>query len=351
MPDFASGARRKESGGRGLRSPQSQATRNGAVDAIKGIAIVSVLLLHSLPKQLLRDSLSVFHVSQAVPILIVLMGYIGVVTRMRPLGDYLRRRAVRLLVPWGVAWLAALLIMLLKGRMVWKSALLLGALPANGPGNYFIAIALQFILVLPLLRWLLDKGPWLLIGACLAVDFSFQLLVGQFGLNAYVFKANLLRYLFAIGLGMLLATGHRVWPLVAISLPYLVAKTRGFTMPFLAPGWQSQNLLASGYTIALVSAGLRLKYPRPLQAIGRGSWHIFLVQILWFGQVAPAVTRHLGLGTGPKTVLDLAVCIVLGIAFAGVEQRVTDAVRTMRGGSTRGEIGPAPSDQAGPQVD
>lgn len=311
-----------------MGTPESQTTRNGAVDAIKGIAIVSVLLIHSLPEQVLRASFSVFHISQAVPILVVMMGYLGATSRVRPFGDYLRRRGVRLLVPWAIAWLVALLVLVLKGDLAFRAQTLVGALPVpNGPGNYFISIAIEFVLILPLLRWLLDRGPWVLLGTCLALDLSYELTAAYFGLNNYVTKALIFRYLFAVALGMLLAKGHRFWPLLPLSFAFLVATTAGVRFDFLAPGWRSQSFLAAGYTIALVAVGLRFRYPMLLQSFGRASWHIFLVQILWFGQVAPVLVRRFGLSTEANVALGLVACLGIGLVFARAEQWATHGVR------------------------
>jgi hypothetical protein len=306
-----------------------QTSRIGAVDAIKGFAIISVLLIHSLPRQALLDSYAVFHIWQAVPLLIMMMGYTGVFTRVQPLGAYFHRRAVRLLIPWAVAWLAGLVFLALRGDLasVIRPDVLLGALPlAEGAGNYFITIVAEFILVLPLLRKLLDRGPWVFIATCFVLDLSFRLLAGHFGWDNYLFKACLLRYLFAVGLGMLIAKGHKLWVLLPFSVVYLIAWTRGVTVPWIG-GWQEQSLFAAGYTAALVMLGLRFKYPAFLRMLGRMSWHIFLVQVLWFGGVGAALLRclPLTLSTGPRVLLDVTVCLALGVLFAQAETWVTRA--------------------------
>jgi hypothetical protein len=323
-------ARRHEARPRGegvslrVKDTEGPRARHGAVDAVKGIAILFVLLLHALPNSI---PYSLFWARQAVPLLVVMMGFTGAWTRIRPLGTYFRRRAVRLLVPWGIAWVTALAIVAVKGHAVWRSDILLGALPAPGPGNYFITIAFEFVVLLPLLRLLMRKSPWLMLGACLVVDLAFQLVFGYFDLNSYLFKASVFRYLFAAGLGMLLASGTMLWALVPVSVAYLVALTAGFRMPFIRPTWQSHFLLAAGYTSALVFGGLRLRYPRFLEEFGRASWHIFLVQIIWFGQVAHFVKARLGLDALPATVLSIAVCVVVGVSFARIEGAVTAWVR------------------------
>jgi fucose 4-O-acetylase-like acetyltransferase len=321
----------------GLSTSETATARNGAIDGIKGLAILFVLLNHSLPDAVMTATYSLFHVSQAVPLLVVMMGYTGVMARIRPLGDYLKRRGVRLLVPWAIAWVVALVAVLIRGDRLWSPTLLMAALPGNGPGNYFIAIALQFVLLLPVLRWLLKKGPWVLLGTCLAFDISFQLLAGYVSMNEYVHKACILRYLFTLALGMLLVSGKRFWLLLPVSIAYLVLITQGFRIPLFMPDWQSQALFAAGYTVALVTIGLRLRYPRILEQLGRASWHIFLVQIIWFGQVAPVIERNVTMPVAALVLLNVAACIAVGMVFARVEPWLTEIVlarasRTAEGG-------------------
>lgn len=299
--------------------------RVDAIDALKGLAIISVLLLHAVPREFLFDSFAVFHIWQAVPVLIVLMGYTGVMTRVHPLKDYARRRALRLLVPLGVVWMVSLGIALLRGTLAWDPMLLVGVLPTAGPGNYFITMVLEFALLLPVLRWLLDRGPTVLMVVCILADVGYQLLAGHFGWDGYLHSASVFRVLFLIGLGMLLASGHRVWPLAPFSVAFLVARVRGWGVPFFVETWQTQSFLAAGYPATLVEFGLRGGYPRQLSRIGRASYHIFLVQILWFGSLADPSIGRLGLPHAIDVLTDVVVCLSVGIAFEIAEQRLTRA--------------------------
>ena len=46
------------------------------IDFIKTIAIIAVILLHSLPAYVLLDTYSAFHVSQAIPVFIIVSGLV-----------------------------------------------------------------------------------------------------------------------------------------------------------------------------------------------------------------------------------------------------------------------------------
>lgn len=294
-----------------------------SVDALKGVAIVFVLILHALPRQALLESYALLHIWQAVPILLVLMGYTGVLTRVRPLSLYYRRRALRLLVPLAIVWVVALVIALLRGDLVWTPLMLAGKLPASGPGNYFITLVLQFALILPLLRWLLARGHLVFIVTCFVVNLAFELAVWHFDQDGYLYSSSILRVLFTVGLGMLISSGRRVEYLFPFSLIYLIAMLQQWRLPFFVDHWQTQALFAAGYAATLVSLGMRLRYPSVLGVVGRASYHIFLVQILWFGQVGPTVMPLLSLRGYIGDVFQVLLCIVLGLAFASVEQRLT----------------------------
>ena len=77
------------------------------IDVAKGLAIISVILLHSLELRFRQSTYATFHIGQAVPVFMILMGLNqGLVALRRPLAFadlytrlYFARRVDRLLVP------------------------------------------------------------------------------------------------------------------------------------------------------------------------------------------------------------------------------------------------------------
>ncbi|MCD2136738.1 OpgC domain-containing protein [Salinicoccus halitifaciens] len=49
--------------------------RNYNIDILKGLAIIAVILIHSLPDEMLLAILSPFYIWQAVPVFMLLAGY------------------------------------------------------------------------------------------------------------------------------------------------------------------------------------------------------------------------------------------------------------------------------------
>src|SRR5690606_42156554 len=116
------------------------------IDILKGLAIIAVLLLHSLSREQLVASYAVFHIWQAVPIFMVLMGLnLGMSYGSKTLHfgqlytlHYFQKKALRILFPllimYGISLVAGYVWEQVYARDVytldWKN--LIGVLPVSG---------------------------------------------------------------------------------------------------------------------------------------------------------------------------------------------------------------------------
>ena len=60
------------------------------IDFVKGVAALSVVLLHTLPNAILKGTCAVYHIWQAVPVFLFISFYLGLeilITRMTILRD------------------------------------------------------------------------------------------------------------------------------------------------------------------------------------------------------------------------------------------------------------------------
>jgi hypothetical protein len=304
------------------------------IDLLKGLAILGVMARHVVPGGDLDSSWSALHIDQAVPVFFVLMGHNAARSLRRRgtrrLGDLYTRayalgRVERLLVPFLVIWVVALVAAALKGHVHLGPLTAAGVLPLDGPGNYFVTIVFEFALIFPAIHWAYVRAPWLTIAGCFAADAAFELFAGQSGAfghghDPYLYDASILRYLAVIALGVWLANARAVpyralAGLATLSVAYLVTEHQH-------PGWfswllqsfgRTTNFISAFYALGIVVLGLallpagRTALGEPLAALGRASFHVFLVQIVWFG-VFP--THSLAL-----VVPDLLACSVLGYAL------------------------------------
>jgi len=303
------------------------------IDVLKGLAILAVVTLHGAPGNDLWNSWSAFHVGQAVPVFFVVMGLNATrsMRRRAPQGardaytrGYFAGRAERLLAPFAVLWLTALAAGAIGGGLHVGPLAAVGVLPLAGPGNYFVTIAFEFALVFPALSLGFRAAPRATVALCFAASASFELAAPHVfhGADPYLYDASILRYAGPIALGMWIASDTRLssprnrWALglSAASIAYLVAyHLRPGAFSWLRDDFgTTTNFIACFYALLLVLLALRY-LPRlgPLAALGRASWHIFLVQIVWFALVPPRSLAALPLHVAGASALGYALYRVM----------------------------------------
>jgi len=303
------------------------AARCAAIDTLKGAAITSVILLHALPSQWLVGSLAWFHIWQAVPVFTVLLGVTGYGTRVSPLRRYYLRRARRLLPAFAVTWLVSLAAGLHSGTLTWDWWVLVGKLPTGAPGNYFVTLLFEFVLVLPLVLAAWRKSPLGTVLASFALSLTYELVAHTLGAAGYGYSSSVLRYIFAVALGFWVADGRSVLPALPVSALYLIAYARGWVVPFFEEAWQPQNLIAFVYPASIVEVTMkRAKDGIPaLMRLGRASYHIFLVQMIWFAFGLPSLNTIVDMPTLMSTAISLTVCCAIGLLFHAADSRFLSA--------------------------
>jgi surface polysaccharide O-acyltransferase-like enzyme len=314
--------------------------RNSSVDLLKAMAIVSVILLHSLPQNILFSSLAPFHIWQAVPVFIMLAGYNNAnsYSRRGNLGyepRLLLARLERLLIPYLFVWvLEVVLYVSFKGNLGLVELLKSLVTGGWGPGTYFIPIALQLTFIAPLFyRLAITRG----LGAMLAVgfisDMLLELALFPLGLSPALYRVLIIRYIFALSLGIWLAMAkNKPKALLAvgaiISFVYIAAVNySSFTLP-IEQSWKSQTAPSFLWPLILIMIGFKVfaKVPNTwpwiiCSKIGIASYHIFLVQMAYFwlrGNI-PLIKDLSGI---PMLIASLIICIMAGLAFNAFESKL-----------------------------
>lgn len=170
--------------------------RLGLVDVLKGLAIISVVLLHAfeLPQPLFG------FLDLAVPLFILLMAFNFAISwkRNSNLKRYFVRRAKRLLPAFAITWIGVVMLaLLLNVPMRFGGQQLIGFFPVAGAGNYFIPLVFEFALVAPLLYMAYRRSKPGSLALFMLLWFSFLF----FKFAWFTYSYNLLRFLPIIWLG------------------------------------------------------------------------------------------------------------------------------------------------------
>ncbi|MCX2739371.1 acyltransferase family protein [Pontibacter anaerobius] len=318
------------------------------IDVVKGTAIVAVLLLHSLTRDELENSYAIYHIWQAVPLFMVVMGLnLGLSVRGKTqhlqqlyTRKYFTKKAARIFIPFIIIFLLSIVAGILweyfKGEDVleFSGYTWVGLLPVTGRGNYFITMLLQSVLLLPVIGYSFSRSPLLTTVVLVLLELAFQFWAAQFSYfdaNNYLYDAAFPRYFTAIVYGLWLS--QLVWHsfrwkhftvlaslgIVAAGFLYLFGYKDEVATSILRPEWQSQQALTFGYAALLVWLAIKLLPNYSifipiwfLAELGKASYHIFLVQVLYFGLVEQDLPMW----------LNLAFPIVLGYFFFKYESKL-----------------------------
>lgn len=164
------------------------------------------------------------------------------------------------------------------------------------------------------------------------------------GLTDSFYRVCVLRYVSAVACGTVLCLYEKelkksMLPLFAliagVLYEYLVVYT-GYT-PVLATRWTNTSIFAAPYAFGIVWLFLKME-DRMVEArrmkrviafgayLGKASYHIFLMQMVYFGT---ALSREILEMTnlGISIIVDLAICLAAGCVFYELEQRIRKALR------------------------
>lgn len=189
------------------------------IDGAKGVAIISVILLHSLP--CLYEIGSIFHIGQAVPVFLFITAYLTSI-RFNGINMYFTRERIwklikNVFIPFLVVLIIQLVCLAIDNRLPSFKAILKSG--GVGPGSYYVWLYMLTWVIVPFVVLMVRKVPmW--------VSMSIMLLIAIGAEYIFVFLQNIehidalyrllpIRYLMVIYLGC-------IWPLVESWQKYIL---------------------------------------------------------------------------------------------------------------------------------
>lgn len=271
---------------------------NPTFDFLKGIAILFVLLLHAIPKDILYQVGFLYHIGQAVPIFILIQGFHS----MRKF-EYFEWRSYygsksinillkRIIIPFVAVQLIAILLLAFTNNLNIISLIKGGG---YGPGSYYPYIYIQAWLILPFIRSVIQKYTplkALVIGIFISLLFEIICIVSDIPL--YIYRILIFRYIFLLFLGCYFFK-HKMSPIfyilsvISIIFIYFDSTHALNCFRIFYNGWNGYHWIMYFYTISFVSVlifvfkKLKRNFTAPICYIGKCSYEIFLMQMLCFG--------------------------------------------------------------------
>jgi len=349
------------------------------IDVLKAAMIFLVIFDHFVYWDIKRQIGAALWERISIPVFLVILGF-NMGLSFKGQGDttlkqlyswsYFKKKILRYIVPFAILYAASTFIGLfmygfdfeLMYNIQYTNTdhgfinLFYLYMPFWGPGNWFIPVLFQSILIVPLLYWCFTKKPVLTLILTFVTEIIMQLIVffAKIGYpyssweEVYVytlFASSILYYLSAVGLGLWFSSGHKltakrnilIWVLLPISLWYIIAY-QFFDFRFMIGGERflrgDYNLLVFPYSAFLVLVALQLlpkvskgKISRTISLIGKSTYHILLTQILGYGMITAWWGTHYGIFVpfDPFELIDLTVLwivfIWLGIIWYKIDRQ------------------------------
>jgi hypothetical protein len=242
--------------------------------------------------------------------------------------EYFEMRFMRIVFPVIIiAVFSVVLGLLFKHNLYFGILTFIGRIPfegfGNGWGNYFVSILIEFIIIFPFLYVLYLKSPKMMLIVTFILNLIFELFSYHstiFYDNSYVYKASIFRYLFVMALGLwvmdkvddstkllqFLLKYKFVLIGFILSVTYLLSNAfYKWIFPYFLPSWQPQNIFSAFYPLILCVIGIIYlpklssnKIMNFIAYIGKASYHIFLMQIIYFTAITPIIhNNHLIYGS------------------------------------------------------
>lgn len=334
------------------------------IDIVKALAIISIIISHTLSIDMLRRTESQFHINEAVILFFIIMGITLTISFNKIKGNitlkklyskqYFLKKFDRLIIPFLVIFVISLIWGLLAKKVLYFGPLsFMGLMPVAGPGNYFFSIIIQFILLAPLIYYYYKKYPIQTVLLAYILNLGFELIaphIGVLNTQTYLYSANIFRYIFVIAFGLFISEeylskkkanllsyrNYAVLLLFPLSVFYLYLGHYSWQpFSFLKYDWGTHNIIAFPYVIVLTVLLLNIDYKKYLDIrtigfiaiIGQASYHIYLIQMLFFGF---RVFGNIQTGILQIIMLNLIATVVLGIMLYYLDTYIRQCILLKR---------------------
>jgi peptidoglycan/LPS O-acetylase OafA/YrhL len=291
------------------------------IDILKGFMILFVIINHSINSNIsYRQNTPIleFLICIAVPILLIIMGlnqYLSFEKRntinLKELysKEYFKRKFERIAIPFLIIFFISLIlgILLDSKNLYFGIGILYLRLPFGRAGNYYTSIIFQFILIFPLMYYAYKRKPKLTMIICFLIALFYSMLrISVIFLGRFIlFEFTIFWCVFLISLGMFISDKYKndnlkdfliknkIIPLLFLFscffLYWLLYNPNNLITFYTGNWYYPKSIFGSMYYLMIVLFGLyflpkdtKNKIFKLIAYIGKSSYHIFLIQMIWF---------------------------------------------------------------------
>ena len=316
------------------------AKRIHSLDLIKGILIIFIIITHyNWTDEQRRMMLFPYWIDMAVPVFMIISGYVNVlsyqrkeITTLREAYEYkeITGKLIRYSIPLLMAFAFEVFLYVISGIKIDLSCVLTGGI---GPGSFYYPVMIQFVYIYPLIYFAIRNYDLKGLITCGIVNLVFETAKTLYGMPTGEYRFMVLRYIFLIAAGCYLAMGKQkvknlvLLVLFAIGVYWQYAVYYQECKPaIINEAWATTSCMAALYIIPLCTMFCRSQRLMKircglLELIGRASFNIFLTQMVYF--IGAKVIYKIVSNPLVANLLNIVICCTVGTIFYAVESRIT----------------------------
>ena len=320
--------------------------RNHFIDVLKGICIIFVVFTHAswTPEQNLK-LLFPFWIDMAVPFFMLVTGYVytksfqknGIETLDSAYNKkYLLKNFIRYTIPYFIAFAIDFCVQVIlyirnptgiKRFLVHEIALFLQG--GNGPGSYYYPEMIQIMFLFPIIYALVKKYNWKGVLVVAFATFFFEVLKFPYMENEGQYRLLLFRYFMLIAFGSYFAMNkmnRKHWILSVVGFCFIILFKYTNYSPKIFKWWTGTSMFPVLFIVPIFGflVGKNIKFA-PLEKIGKASYNIFLTQMVYYCYLYGKI-KELLVNVYLNAVISIAICVIIGIVFYEIENRITKKV-------------------------
>lgn len=304
------------------------------IDILKAISILLVLITHLRWTDLERKFfLFPFFIEMGVPFFMMISGYVGAVfldrtgkvTLTECYSEWsILKKILAYTFPFFVCVSGELVLKFLWSGQTYPvvKTFICGGI---GPGSYYYPCLIQYVLTFPIVFIIIKRNKEKGLLFLLITNIMYEIFQSFYGMDGGCYRLLFMRYLFCIAYGCYLALGKEwgfywyvdIIAMIAGVVWIFIIEYKGFE-PAIFKYWRATNVIASLFFAVLFRLGMRMlsKCRLPfIEYIGKNTWYIFLVQMVFFSGINIYFYKLI-----PGRILGFVgavmICIIGGIIFS-----------------------------------
>lgn len=321
------------------------------LDVYKGVSIIFIIVVHyDWTTDQYYKLLFPFWIEMAVPIFMVITGYVSAMSfnkRNLTIRDSYKPKEIiakwmRFVIPFLPIFIIEIVAMIIERHEFFTVIQLikLFVVGGQGPGSYYLPIMIQIVLITPIIWSLIERFP---VGGgvtCFVANVLYEIVKTITNMNSKIYRLCALRYIFILAYGIFLFVERKgtkrknlYYIIGLLGAAYIIIFNYTPAEPIITDQWTVTSVFAVLFIVPIMmhlikENNMQNKF---LELLGRASFNIFLIQMLYYPLASKIVYQIIG-DIVDRVVINILICCVVGVTFYKIENPITQKfIKIIRG--------------------